>query len=245
MQNKSQIICLFAILLLFSGCISSSIYQKVERDGSSTLQVTIDISKSASAITPAALNSLRKQMQDTCESIATSKTGTSCKVDNNTMILTRSLTVADEYAFQSQMGLPYNNYKITVNKLSFNKFIPAKQKNEAGLFGVFAQPIDMTEKEQNKAFATKLKQLNISVQYDIEMPGEIVSASAGKAKPVINGNTVSFNLADALENSAPMEIESQELNVAPLLLILLVLVVAALAYLFFTTGKKKQKTSKK
>jgi hypothetical protein len=219
----------FALLLVFSflllgGCISQSYTQKVDYDGKSVISNTIDLSVVKGYYKQFGFNSeeefaanITSFSQEACGKIMKKDKTIICIADGLTITLNRNFTSKEGYySFAVIEGVPYKIYRLTVNKIPADKFGKSAQGltfagySEPGM----VNPIDLKKKEENSVSAQGLGAIpGFSFTYSIELPGEVTSATAGTYQADISGSTAKFDMVKVMANSAPLVVESRELNV--------------------------------
>lgn len=247
MRKAIFLIFLFGILL-FSGCISQSYYQKVDKSGNSEIQYAIDFTPMVTLLasqsglpTDELMQNISKGIIEICVNTTQANPSTSCTADGAKMVLKRPFAPGGHYTFATESGIPYIVYKVNVNKIPSDQFNVDLSSLSGGLGGEeqTQEAIDLNAKDKNKLTAAQMKVLTgFEIKYTVEMPGEITKAVAGNTQATINGTKASFDVLKVMEDSAPLTIEARELNMVVVLGVGLVVVLVILAIAFFMFKKQ-------
>ena len=217
-----KILLLLLVSILLFGSITQTYVQKVDSSGKSTFEEKRDMSIFLQLLPKDSL----KKMTDACAV----DPSLSCSVDG-TVITTLLQVPADNvyYSFEREYGL-LSTTTMTVYKFPNDLFDASINKvmEKAGLGGGTSRvaPINLNEKQENKAKSDALAQAGISLNYTIIMPG---------------GKTQSFDMVAVLADSKPIVVQESELNYWLLVLIVGVVALIAFAYSFFRGNKGKAK----
>ncbi len=248
MRRSILAVLLFSILLL-GGCISQTYHQKVDYEGKSVISNIIDLSTIKGYYKQLGFDSEEQLAQnltsfsnDACAKIMKKDKTIECSVGELTIELQRNFTSKEGYyTFSVIEGVPYKIYRLTVNKIPVDKFGKAAQ----GLkFLSYSEPgmtatIDLKKKEDNAISSQGFGAIpGFSFVYEAEVPGEIISATAGTYMAGVSGSTATFDLVNVMENSSPLVVESRELNVLLIAAGLGFAVLVGLAAMFFMMKKR-------
>ena len=243
MNFKNGAVLLLAAMILLSGCIKQEYNQKIERDGSSMIQQITDFSPMVETMeeamneTDGETGDVTEGLSEVCDKI-TDET-ISCSVDGLILTLEKKFTPEDGYyTFEVEQGL-FNTYKVTVNKIPTDAFGDALE-GEDFVDGATTstQIVSLKDKTNAKQAAQTAALIGMEFTYVVEMPGSVTSATVdgGEYTPEVEGSTAKYDLVEVFDDSGPLVIESQELNVLWIGIILAVIVIAVLAFMYF---KKK------
>ena len=268
MRNLSLLA--LSLVLLVSGFVAAEqgqyllvFDQQVSQDSSALYTGTIDFSAFSSyfsALGSASSAEAEQKFKDNitqllplaCEKVKKKDKTFECETDNLSLVLRRNFTANEGYyTFEVTGEFPYRTYRVIVNKIPLDKFGKVLQQSlgkgsseTETAFSVFseAKAIDFKKTEDNALSSAGFKMLGLNLLYNVEMPGEITSATSGGYNAVVSGSTAGFNLVDVMENSAPLVVESRELNVFLFVMIggVILLVLLTLAFL---NSRKKPSTS--
>lgn len=227
------------VFLMIAALSAASLDQNythiIDRDGSSSIEKTLDIS--------VFLNQVPEGALENAESVCESDPRLRCSVDPATKMITMSedFRQGEYYEFESVTGLPSITYTITLKKIPTDRFAERLDDlmMQAGAFEEAgdgsAEAIDLSEKAENAEAAFFLRNFDVRLVYTLVMPAPVQEASFGE----VSGNTVTLDLADLLEDSKQVTVRSSELNSGYIVLIFAVIVLGALA-LSFRGGTRKK-----
>lgn len=246
MKPKFVIIGILFSVLLLSGCISQEFTQKVGIDGTSIIEDKLDFNSMTGFYKELGFNSedalrnnLTSIVTNYCDKIATKDKTIGCVADGLTITLSRNFTSKEGYyTFEANDGVPYKTYKLTINKIPMEKFGKAAQGLKFGTYfdgSGIAKDIDLRKTDENAVSAQGLAGVpGLQLEYSVEIPGEMTSATAGNYSAKITDNKATFNVVDVMASSAPLVIESKELNVFLIVVVVGVIVLLLLAFVFFS-----------
>jgi hypothetical protein len=242
-QISFVILVLLSVSVIFTGLVfaglDQSYYQVVDRNGSSTILKSQDISILSSGFP--------KSVFDGMTRICAGTPSLKCAFNNQTMILdiTEGFVPSDGYySFESQNGLFYTDYVFALYIVPTDKFSERVDSlilsvNSSALSGHSSvSPLDLTK--DNAAAADMLKQLRLNLNYTVLMPGEVYSASLG----TIGENKASFSVVEAMQSPGAVVIRSRELNLSVVFIVLAIIALIVLAVPFFSGNKKSSKSQK-
>lgn len=241
MKNAIPIIILFFFLL---GCISQTFYQKVGRDGTSEITSSTDFTGLASIASfgwisgEEMMEHMPKVLENLCINASNADPSLVCSADGAKLTLKKSFTPDDGYyEFSSEADILSITYTLKVNSIPLDRFGVAP-KVHLPIVGIGplekVDAIVLSKKVENKRMATQMEKIRgFTAHYVVEMPGEIIYASAGKYNAVINGSTATFDLVEVLSNSEPLIVKSEEFNLTALMLIAGAIFLVAIVVLFY------------
>jgi hypothetical protein len=219
-----RVMLLFSLILslyLITGSVSQNYVHSIDSLGMSTIEETTDISSFINLFPQGSLTNISAACKNT--------QALSCSL--NDTILSMRLTIPSEnnyYSYESDSGFPIITNTFILERLPTELFdervnaILAKAGVSEGK-GI-SSPIDFRENESNKLKAEAYAQSGISMNYTLVMP---------------NGKRSSYDVVKLLEESKPIVIITQELNLWLLSLVLGLAVLVAFAFSFFRMKKKK------
>ncbi len=244
---KSSCILLVFAMLMLTGCISQTYYQKVNSDGSSVIGQTTDYSAMLAKAGEYGISS-----KDALENAGAvfgnicKKTKMNCSYSEVTITLKDNIAQKNPYyTFDREYGLLGTRYEMVIGKIPRQQFETALQNGQDVLskdipltFQKQVVPdLDLSRKKENAAIARSIVDNGASAKYIVEFPAGIKSARAGNYTANVDGNKAEFDLALLLKESAPIVIEGEEFSIAmPIAIILVVLLV----YVFFKFSKAKR-----
>ncbi|MDD5172397.1 MAG: hypothetical protein PHF60_05170 [Candidatus ainarchaeum sp.] len=244
---RTQIVAvlfLLAVSLSFAA-LDQSYVHVVARDGSSTMEKTMELAVFSNQLTSDALT----RMGAICQS----DRDLDCDVDveNKKITIREKLASGSYYSFSSDYGLPYVTYTLVVNSIPSDKFAADLETLLVGA-GVVqpgdssVEPMDLTDKQGNNETVYYLRLFRANITYAVTMPIPITEAYAGEVKGEISGDTARFDLLDVMAGSEPITVKGTEFNLGYMIAIIGIIVIAALAF-SFRAGSKPEvpKPSKK
>ncbi|HLC68454.1 MAG TPA: hypothetical protein VJH24_01325 [Candidatus Bilamarchaeaceae archaeon] len=237
------------VFVLFTGCIRQEFHQTVDKDGSSTLAATYDFAQfielsseyGAQYGMPGGItqSAFAVQMQERCTAARQTNPSMECAVNGTTLQMTVPLEADNPYYdFEVEENLLFRTYRFTLHTVPLDRFDAGASVDERL---EPPEPVDLTDKSKNAQQAQSLRLINgFAFTYAVEMPGSVVTATAGTYEAEIDGNTATFDMLEVLQDSAPLTVESQELNFFFLVAVVAVLLIVAVALAFL----KHKKSSK-
>lgn len=244
---RTQIIAVLFLLAisLAAAALDQSYVHAVARDGSSTMEKSMELAVFSNQLTSEVLT----EMGDMCQS----DRDLDCDVDveNRKITIREKLAPGSYYSFSSDYGLPYITHTLVVNSIPSDKFAADLEKLlvgakivQPGDSGV--EPIDLTDEGSNNESIYYLRLFKANITYTVIMPIPITEAYAGETKGEINGNATTFDLLDVMEESEQITVKGTELNLGYIIVIIGVVAIAALAFSFMAGPKAEvPKPSKK
>ncbi len=229
-----NLIVLLLLATLASGTFDQTYVQTLDQYGNSVIVKTQDLSVFSNSVSFPAL-------AEACAAMSSVQ----CSVTGQTMIITeRFASNGGYYTYMTDGGFPLITNTLIINKVPNDVFGDdlARVLYAANVSGSGGQnsAIDLTA--DNKEVVSVLKQFKVKLTYIVDLQTGASEASAGNVTGSISGNTVTFNLVDAMAAGQPIVIKSRELNVGAILLIIGVLVLVWLAYSFFVSSRKSEET---
>jgi len=198
--NRSLLLLGLFFVVFISGCIKIDVTQKINGDGSSSIQVVYDLSaiyniSSSFGNLTNSTGSFTNTSAQTCTSFynTTRWQNPNCTVTQDfKIILSGTVSLSNDPYFNITNSVPYINYrydaKDVLNILSNSSQNQSQNFTDAGLTGLKALP-------------------GSEFTYSLQMPGTITKADVGK----IYGNTVAINVFDLIGKQHDY-IESQDIN---------------------------------
>lgn len=233
---KKIILALLVLSMAVGAVFDQTYVQQVGRSGGSSISKTMDVSILAGQLSADAFVNM--------EAYCSNSTGIMCSVDpaSKIIVINQTFTPGIYYSFASDYGIPYATYTLTVSRVP--TFSDTLQNilvavGESSPTQQTAASLDLADKAANAQMIQPLRQLNVSLEYTIVMPSDIISASAGNVTGVVEGSTATFNLVDMLAEGQPIKVVSREVNYSYLTAILGVVLLIVLAYLFLTSSKPR------
>jgi hypothetical protein len=181
-------------------------------------------------------------LSSACSNMMKRDKSTECSSGNLSLSMTRNLTNKDGYYnFEVTGEFPYRTYKLTVNRIPMDKFGRSLQLgfNPSNRSLPFSDASAIDLRKDNSATAKGYEVIGFGIQYVVNMPGEITSATAGNYTAMVAGSTASYDLVGVMNDSAPLKVESRELNLLLISLLAGVLLLIFLVMAFFAGKKKK------
>ncbi len=236
--------------LLFAGSLSQTYHMKVYESGDSVISQSLDLTFLDTLLPEGALS----DMQTIC--VLQPELECSVEVETKMLYLSRSFSDNDpHYNLEVEQGLPYSTYRLTLEKLPNDRLLEALNDitAAAGISpndDVAIKPVDLTDETTTSMMATGLRLMGMEMAYEIEMPGEIVSANSGNVQAQVSGSTATFDMVEVLEESEVIVVTSRQVNWLLIILICMVIAVAALALSFVrkkrpAPANRKAKPSRK
>jgi hypothetical protein len=229
-----QVSALLLVLALSCAVMDQSYIQVVDRDGSSTIQKTMDISLYTGQLPAVSL----QRMADYCA--GTTKISCSVDVDSGKVAIIEKFQPGGYYSFESAYGIPFTTRTLVVGSIPNDRFgqslaaILAGANITTGQETGAADALDLRDKT-NPESAMYLEKFRANLTYSIVMPSDISGADAGNYTAATDGSTATFDLVQVLERSSAMTVASREINSPAIVVIAGVIVVAGLALAFFTS----------
>jgi len=209
MYRRLMALALVLAFLFQSGCVSVDISQKVERDGSSFMENRIDMGGMESVGTLSA--------SDLCDKITSAEASVGCRLDDDILILNRTLKATDGmYYFNRTSEFPYAVYALEVREAP--AILNADTATEAGLGGEAKDPIDFKDPSA-KPTAAMLRAAGVRLTYDIEMPGEMLSAENGEI--IVGGagkGMARYDIVRLMDEGQYIVVRSKELDMPAILM---------------------------
>lgn len=217
-----NILPLFIVLILLTGSITQTYTQSTDSLGVSTVEEKRDLSPILQLFADSALSDIK--------SVCESYNSFNCVVEGT--ILTSQISinpVNDYYTLETDSGFPFTTTTLTIERIptdlfdsKINSILEIAQLTSGK---GSADPIDLNQVQENKAKAQALNQAGIVLIYSVMMP---------------NGETSEHNLNEILQDSKPIIIKTQEINIGLIILILGVVVLGFLFWSFFgnRSGRK-------
>jgi hypothetical protein len=229
---RRELLAFLLMAVAAHAAIQQSYIQTVSRNGSSVIGKTMQITIFSDQLTAEALS----RMEAFCDGQAR----IDCSVDPAAKTITMSDAFAPGgyYEFQSDYGLPFIRHTVTVSKIPTDRFsslldqvlLGANVTSAAG--GGSASAIDLRDFKANRENADLLRQIGANITYTVVMPIPVSSATCGNLTGTIDGSSATFDLTGAMEQSQPIVVESDELNMGYMVAIAGLIVIIALAVSF-------------
>lgn len=202
---RMWILSIFALVLLF-GCIEVETYHKQNSDGSAEITQTMDLSGYVDTMISMNqmnngeeldLDELAESFDEACVNM-TDEMDVECTANSEDWTITISGHIDAEdafYEFEVKEEFLSKKYLLTVDEL------PDFGYNDDGQLGSGS----ITD-PSNAEGISMLQSYGVEMTYVIEMPGEITSAEYGE----IEGNTVTFDLLEMMEEEEEIFVTSEE-----------------------------------
>lgn len=223
---------------LAAAALDQSYVHVVSRDGSSTMEKTMELAMFSNQLTPAVL----ERMGATCKS----DRDLDCDVDvqNKKITIRERLSSGTYYVFTSEYGLPYITHTLVVKSIPSDRFGDVLNEllvaaNVTGEGGSGVGAMDLTDKAANNESVFYLKLLKANITYTVTMPMAIAEARAGEVAGGIHGDVAEFNLVEVLEASEPITVRCVELNLGYIVAIVGIGIIAFLAF-SFVSGRRAE-----
>lgn len=232
---------LFALILMSlvaSAALEQSYEMTVERDGSSTIERSMELN-----ILGADLDSTQL---DEVSQLCASDPRFACSVVGRTITMAEEFSPGRYYTYQSEYGLLEIEHTLTISRIPTDRFSVALGDilEEAGVreaSGEAADPIDLLDRETNEEAIGVLRQFGANLAFTVIMPSGISEARAGALEGTRSGDGVEFDVLDVMEAGAPIVVRGRELNTANIVVASMVVVLAALAISFKRTKPLKRR----
>lgn len=250
----------FWLFFLFLGLLPASsfssatidFHQYITDSGVSVITNTIDFSTMSGYFTVIGgnfaveveqkfLDNMAFIMPSACDKITKKDRTIECGYDGLSLYMRKNFTAKDGYySFETEEGLPYKKYKLTVYKLPVDKFGKPLQSilqdpdvGDTVSIVSSASAIDLRKSEDNAISASGFELLKIGVEYRVAMPANVESAYAGNYTAQIDDNVANFDVVSVMKDSAPLVIISKELNLLLISVSICVILILLVAFLFF------------
>jgi hypothetical protein len=207
MHRRLMALGIVLALIIFSGCISVDVSQKVERDGSSFIIQRVDLGglegiAGFGATSPA---------PEICAKISQSDTAVGCVYDDDVITLNKTVKPSDGvYLFNRTSEFPYSIYTVEVRKAP--AVISAGTASQAGLGSEAKDATDFKD-PSSKPTAAMLRAAGIRFMYMIDMPGELLSAENGEIVVDESGKRYArYDIIKLMSDGEYMVVRSKELD---------------------------------
>lgn len=207
-----KILVLLAILsLALTGSLMQKYNQKIYENGDSLVSDELDMTLISQMLPHGSLEA----MAAAC--MFDEDLGCSVDVERGTLYVVRSMRSGGHYTFSAERGLLETTYTVRIGKLPNDMFTDAVDEIlvNAGVkevSGGSAGPTDLGDRESAAAMAATMGLLGMEMLYEVEMPGEVISARSGETAAAVDGSTATFPMHTVLSDSAPLEISSRQVN---------------------------------
>jgi hypothetical protein len=241
-MKRALIALLMASLVLFSGCISINVHQKLERNGNSRVTESIDLANFRDYMKGmnGSFELSDASLKSACDNATAQDSAISCAYDtaSGTITYSKSMTPSEGgYSFRNESRFPYIVYTFSANSLP-----EAKPANfDTGTEGItvdrgLEQKLYFNQTDSKKSIDS-LKKIGGSIEYQIEMPGEIIGARNGK---IVNGTAV-YDVFGLVNIQQGVVVESQELDMNAVIIagIAIFAVVLILGFAILKITRKK------
>ncbi len=226
MKSIAMFLGVLCFVMLAGATIEQTYVQTLSRSGSSTIEKTMDLGVFGKVIDI-------QKIADYC------KQGNSCTVDqaSKKITLIEKFSQGSEYTFSSDYGLPFITYRMTLSRVSTDKFNAAFEKvlvatNATDGKGFDAgNPIELTDAKGNQELVGMLKGVKADIKYTITMPATIEGT---------NSELQTFDVVAAMESATPITVVSKELNTGYMAAIAGVVVLIGLMASFIVSKPKKK-----
>jgi len=216
--RKKSVMILFSLLLvvIFSGCVQVTYYQKLHQDGSSDIQIEMDLNKiylmSSSFNQSMTMADFDAQMEkQVCSNITQENlTAVKCSVKNAKAVMSGKLDKTPGFEKEDGLFETVYNYKI--------------------------EGIGNTGANELAKNVSMLKAVGAEVKYIVEMPGEVVETN-GKVE---NKSKVEFDLLDVLSKNETPYVKSKETKFVTIIAIVIGIIVIIALALILTKRKQQQ-----
>lgn len=181
--------------------------------------------------------SIPTKMANSCSKI--NDPGVSCKVEGNILVLKSDFSKNNKYfTIKTEYGFPEVTYTLTINKIPNDKFQKALLI-ASGEKGAVSDAIDFNDKSVNANLAKQMALFGLEINYTIGIPGEIVTANAGKYNAVVGEKEVTFQLNEVYKESAPLVVKAKTTNWSSVTMAGGVVFILLIALWFFVIRRKK------
>jgi hypothetical protein len=244
-MKMKKIILLLLASLLFTGSVVQTYEQKMYETGDSLITEHLDLSL-FSQVMP---NNSIPKMASAC--LSDLKLNCEVDVDSKSITIIRSFSANNNhYTFQAEQSIIDTLYTLTVIKIPNDRFKDSLNEVmvEAGVSetkGPAEVAINLNDKEGAAETAASMEKLDLEILYEIEMPGEVVSAKAGDIRAEIDDSAVRFDMVEVLKDSEPLVIKSRKLNLIYVAGVFAVLILILISVSFFIKKKPKEEPKKK
>lgn len=238
MRAENVAVLFLLVIQLAAAGLDQSYTQAVARDGTSTVEKTMELAVFANQLTPEALGRM--------DTICRTDPRFDCDVDvaGKKITIRETLPPGGYYSFSSDYGLPDVTYTLVVNSVPSDRFsstldrllVEADVTEESGSAG---NPINLRDKDDNNETVFYSRFFDINITYIVTMPVDITEAHAGAIEGEISGKSVRFNLVDVLAEAQPITVKGTELNMGYIVGIVGIILIVGLALLFLA-GRKPE-----
>ncbi|NYZ74360.1 hypothetical protein H0O00_04415 [Candidatus Micrarchaeota archaeon] len=237
---RVEIIAVLILLAipLAAAALDQSYVHVVARDGTSTMEKSMELAVFSNQLTSDAL----EKMAVLCKS----DRDLDCDVDvaNKKVAIREKLSPGAYYSFSSDYGLPDITHTLVINSIPSDRFAADLDDLLVGAgvtesSGGSVDSIDLRDKTANNKSVYYLKLLKVNITYTVTMPLDIAEARAGDVAGEISGNSATFDLVKVMEESEPITVRCTELNLGYMVGIAGIAVIAVLAFLFLS-GRKPE-----
>jgi hypothetical protein len=224
--------------LVASAAIDQSYEMRVNRDGSSVIEKSMEMNIFGADLNAAEL----AQVSELCQR----DSRFDCSVDGRTIMMAEGFSPGSYYTYRSDFGLLEIEHTLTINRVPTDRFsiILEDILDEAGIqeaSGEAAEPIDLLDRAENEEAIGVLRQFGANLTYTVAMPSGFTEARSGALEGTRIGDGAMFDLLDVMDGAQPMVVKSKELNTANIVVASMVVVLAALAITFMRTKPKKRR----
>ncbi len=222
-MKKYFLFALLVSILLFSGCIKIHINQKIYSNYDSDIEMEMDLS-GAMGLMGSMPDANKNSFADICKNFEKKQTekleNFKCEADEENYVVKVSGTTSlkDTEALQIENGILTTKYRYDASK--GKDYLNSLEASDT------SGSMNLSE-EMNEEQIQYLKSVGVEMIYALEMPGKIIHSDAGEIKD----NKVVIDLLN-LTGKEKVYIESEELNILPLIAVIIA-VIAVILFLFF------------
>lgn len=239
MNKKILLVSLIFLVIFFSGCLSIDIYQKINSDGSSEIEVIYDISK----IVASGMAGEEFTLEGACEN-ATPQRGQfeniRCTADDKKGIMTISFSVPskDMIGFTNEDDV-YQYDALFMLELLSNKDEPEEPESENDTDMMLHMGGSSFDQEFLAQMNTTAAMFDTHMTLVIEMPGEITQSDLG----IIDGNKVTINMFDMIGSESVLikSKGSSGFNIDPIYIVIPIAVILIIILIIILVKKKPKK----
>lgn len=222
-----RILPLFIMLLLLTGSVIQTYHHKSDFLGNAVIEEKRDISLFIDLLPDVTVEDIKA----VCESYS----DLNCRVEGAFLTMEVRLEPRNAYySLETDYGFPFSTTTMTIERIPNDLFDEQindiLEKTDLKSGEGTTRPIDLRDKQSNKAIAAAYRQAGLEAQYTIEMP---------------NGEIRTYDLVELLEDSKPITIRTTELNLWLIILAVGLVALALVSWSFFgnRSGRKKSTTS--
>lgn len=194
--------------LLSAGCITVELTHKVERNGDSFISERVDLSALLAAADKAGEAA---ELPAACGNVSADDPSLSCNYAAGILTVNKSVRLSEGlYLFNRTSEFPYAFYTLEVRKLP--QLINPDGLDSGDVQSMKPQSEAEFSDPASKLSAAALRTAGAKITYDVEMPGEIVSAEGGEVVEQNGKKLARFDVVDLMSEGRNIVVVSKELD---------------------------------